>query len=453
MRATTLAALTYATGGSAKPVVDDEKPPEIGPTFRSGLHYLVPVAVLVWCLLVERLSPGLSAFWATLLMIFVTITQHPLRALISRQGDFASAARQGLRDFAEGLAKGARNMIHIGVATAAAGIIVGTVTLTGIGLVMTEFVEFISGGNLILILLFTALISLVLGMGLPTTANYIVVSSLMAPVIVALGAQHGLIVPLVAVHMFVFYFGILADDTPPVGLAAYAAAAIAHGDPIRTGIQGFIYDIRTAILPFAFIFNTELLLIGIVHWWEGVLTGVGALTAMLVFAAATQGYFVCKSRVWESIALLLAVFTLLRPGYWMDMIVPPWETVEPIRIVRIAESLPADADLHLHIEGENFDGDFVRLIAVLPLGPAGSGLERLGHGGIAVRLEPEDEVYVDAVTFGSAAERFGIDFDWRITAIALAVEQPSKQLMFLPAVLLIGLIAAVQYFRRPQTEG
>ena len=130
-------------------------------------------------------------------------------------------------------------MIGIGVATATAGIIVGSVTLTGIGLVMTEFVEFVSGGNLMLMLLFTAFICLILGMGLPTTANYIVVSTLMAPVIVTLGAQNGLIVPLIAVHMFVFYFGILADDTPPVGLAAFAASAIAQSDPIKTGIQGF----------------------------------------------------------------------------------------------------------------------------------------------------------------------------------------------------------------------
>ncbi len=166
-------------------------------------------------------------------------------------------------DLLEGLVTGSRNMIGIGVATAAAGIVVGTVTLTGIGLVMTEFVEFISGGNIILMLIFTAVISLILGMGLPTTANYIVVSTLMAPVIVTLGAQSGLIVPLIAVHLFVFYFGILADDTPPVGLAAFAAAAIARSDPIKTGIQGFTYDIRTAILPFMFIFNTELLLIDI----------------------------------------------------------------------------------------------------------------------------------------------------------------------------------------------
>jgi TRAP-type uncharacterized transport system fused permease subunit len=140
-------------------------------------------------------------------------------------------------------------MIGIGVATSAAGIVVGTVTLTGIGLVMTEFVEFISGGNLMLILLFTAVISLILGMGLPTTANYIVVSTLMAPVIVELGAQNGLIVPLIAVHLFVFYFGILADDTPPVGPGRLCGRGHIRGRPIRTGIQGFTYDIRTACCP------------------------------------------------------------------------------------------------------------------------------------------------------------------------------------------------------------
>ena len=153
-------------------------------------------------------------------------------------------------------------MIGIGVATAAAGIIVGTVSLTGIGLVMTEVVELISGGNLMIMLLLVAFISLILGMGLPTTANYIVVSTLMAPVVVELGAQSGLLVPLIAVHMFVFYFGLMADVTPPVGLASFAAAAIARTDPIKTGVTAFFYSMRTAILPFLFIFNTQLLLIG-----------------------------------------------------------------------------------------------------------------------------------------------------------------------------------------------
>ena len=173
-------------------------------------------------------------------MLFILTTQRPLKVFFRKSGDLEKEFINGFRNLMDGLIFGARNMIGIGVATATAGIIVGTVTLTGIGLVMTEFVEFISGGNLMLILLFTALICLLLGMGLPTTANYIVVSTLMAPVIVTLGAQNGLIVPLIAVHMFVFYFGILADDTPPVGLAAFAASAIAQSDPIKTGIQGFL---------------------------------------------------------------------------------------------------------------------------------------------------------------------------------------------------------------------
>ncbi len=160
-------------------------------------------------------------------------------------------------------------MTSVGIATATAGIIVGTVALTGIGLVMTEIVETVSGGNLMVMLVLTALICLILGMGMPTTANYVVVATLMAPVLVELAAQNDLAVPLVAVHMFVFYFGLMADVTPPVGLAAYAAAAISGADPIKTGMQGFRYEIRTGLLPFIFIFNTELLLIdvgGVAHF-------------------------------------------------------------------------------------------------------------------------------------------------------------------------------------------
>ena len=192
--------------------------PEVGPTVKVGLHFLLPVVVLVWALMVERLSPGLSAFYATMLMIVILITQRPIMAFFRGTGALGQAFQVGLVDLRDGLAAGARNMIGIGVATAAAGIIVGTVTLTGVGLKMTEFVEFISAGQLMLMLIFTAVISLILGMGLPTTANYIVVSTLMAPVVVELGAQNGLIVPLIAVHLFVFYFGIMADVTPPVGL-------------------------------------------------------------------------------------------------------------------------------------------------------------------------------------------------------------------------------------------
>ena len=347
------------------------KLPETAPTVKSGLHFLLPVVVLIWCLMIERLSPGLSAFWATAFMIFILLTQRPMIALF-RKTDIVAAVRQGGLELIDGLATGARNMIGIGIATAAAGIIVGTVSLTGIGLIMTEFVEFISAGNLMLMLIFTAVISLILGMGLPTTANYIVVSTLMAPVIVELGAQSGLLVPLIAVHLFVFYFGIMADVTPPVGLASFAAAAISGADPIKTGLVSFYYSMRTAILPFIFIFNTELLLINIGGPLHLILTVSAAVIAMLVFAASTQGYFLVRSRLWESVALALVAFTLLRPGFWMDMIYPPLERIDPKQIVEVVDDKPADAMLRVVVEGLTLDGKEVSKTVRPPAaGPTG----------------------------------------------------------------------------------
>ncbi len=416
--------------------------PETGPTVKSGLHFLLPIVVLMWCLVVERFSPGLSAFWATLFMIFIVLTQRPLIALF-RGSDSGNSLKQGFDDCIDGLVTGARNMIGIGVATAAAGIIVGTITLTGIGQVMIEFVELISGGNLILALIFTAAICIVLGMGLPTTANYIVVSSLMAPVVVALGASNGLIVPLIAVHMFVFYFGILADDTPPVGLAAFAAAAIAKSDPIKTGIQGFMYDIRTGILPFLFIFNTQLLLIGIGSWIELIIVIVSATMAMLLFAAATQGYWLTRSRIWESAAILLVAFTLFRPGYWWDKVYEPMHELAATEISATAEKVAVDGDLQMTVAGENVDGKFVEKAVLLPLGPAGSGADRLSHAGLELR-EEGGKILVDNVVFGSAAQTAGIDFDWEVINIKVEAERPPKQLMFIPALILLALIAALQ---------
>jgi TRAP transporter 4TM/12TM fusion protein len=418
-----------------------------GPTVKSGLYFLLPVVVLVWCLTVERFSPGLSAFWATVFMLFIVVTQRPLTAFFRGRGDLGHTVRQGLDELVNGLVSGARNMIGIGVATAAAGVVVGTVTLTGIGLVMTEFVEFISGGNLILILIFTAMISLLLGMGLPTTANYIVVSTLMAPVIVTLGTQAGLVVPLIAVHMFVFYFGILADDTPPVGLAAFAAAAVARSDPIRTGIQGFTYDIRTAILPFMFIFNTQLLLIGIGNAFELVLVIATAIMAMLLFAAATQGFMLVRNRIWETLALLLITFTLFRPGFWWDEIFPPLQTVEASRIAEVAGGMPAGAQLRMQAAGETLEGEYVTRLVMLPLGTEGDGTERLAEAGLEVR-EEEGKVLIDNLVFGSPAEQLGLDFDWEIQGLQLEADRPSKHWMILPALGLFGLVLWSQRRRR-----
>jgi len=426
--------------------------PQPGPTIKSGLFFLLPVAVLIWCLTVERFSPGLSAFWATMFMVFIVVTQRPALAFLRGQGHLAAAIHDGFSDLLQGLVSGGRNMVGIGVATAAAGIVVGTVTLTGIGLVMTEFVDLVSGGFLVPALLFTALICLILGMGLPTTANYIVVSTLMAPVLVAIGGENGLVLPLIAVHLFVFYFGILADDTPPVGLAAYAAAAISRGDPIRTGIQGFTYDIRTAVLPFMFIFNTQLLMIGIDHWWELVLTVLSAVTAILLFAAATQGYFLVRNRIWETLLLLLVSFTLFRPGYWMDQLYPPLKLAQAASVMEIAEGMPDGASIRLMMEGETLEGNQVAVSVELPLGLAGPGSERLESAGLELR-EEEGRILVDNVIWNSAAQLAKIDFDWEIKAIELPLEQPEKYWMYLPALILLGGIISVQKRRRKPLLG
>ncbi|RMD64977.1 MAG: TRAP transporter fused permease subunit [Alphaproteobacteria bacterium] len=427
--------------------------PEPGPTIKAGLYYLLPVVVLVWCLTVERLSPGLSALYATLFMLFVLLTQHALKSIFRKTGeDLVTCLRRGFSEALEGMVAGSRNMIGIGVATAAAGIVVGTITLTGVGLVMAELVEFISGGQILLMLIFTAVLSLILGMGLPTTANYIVVSSLMAPVIVTVGAEHGLIVPLVAVHMFVFYFGILADDTPPVAMAGFAAAAISGGDPIRTGIQGFIYDMRTAILPFLFIFNTELLLIGVNTWYHLLITVVTAILAMLLFAAATQGYFLTRSRVWESAALLLIAFTMFRPGFWMDQIYPPLESVPATNIYEIAESMPPEAQIRIQVRGEDLEGNKIDKVVMLPLGPKGiPGKERLMEAGLELRFE-DGKAYVDNVVFGSPAERQKIDFDFEIASVQKKADRPPKQLFYIPALLLLALVIVIQRRRQAREE-
>ena len=424
--------------------------PEVAATVKTGLYYLLPVVVLVWCLTVERFSPQLSAFWATVFMIFIVLTQRPLLNFFRRQGAVGSSIYEGWQELLHALASGGRNMVGIGVATATAGIVVGTVTLTGIGLIMTEFVEFISGGHLMLMLIFTALISLLLGMGLPTTANYIVVSTLMAPVIVTLGAEHGLLVPLIAVHLFVFYFGILADDTPPVGLAAYAAAAISGADPIRTGIQGFAYDIRTAVLPFMFIFNTQLLLIGLSGPVDLIITVVSAIVAILIFAAATQGYWLTRSYKWESALLILIAFTLFRPGFWWDRIYPPYDEAPGAEIVQQLEVLASDPEVEyveLQASGMSLTGDLRSTWMKLPLEDGASPEERLMNMGIDGA--PEGEGYrVDMVGFDSPAQKAGIDFGWTIDAIRVPNERPPRELVYLPAIALLLFMAWLQLRRR-----
>jgi TRAP transporter 4TM/12TM fusion protein len=427
--------------------------PEFGPTFRTGLHYILPIVVLVWFLMIERKSPGLSAFWASALMLVILITQRPLKAMFRKSEDAAAAFRLGWADMIDGMIAGARNMIGIGVATAAAGIIVGTVTLTGIGQVMTEFVEVLSGGNLIIMLILVAIISLILGMGLPTTANYIVVSSLMAGVVVELGAANGLIVPLIAVHMFVFYFGIMADVTPPVGLASFAAAAVSGGDPIKTGFTAFFYSLRTVMLPFLFIFNTDLLLIN-VGIADGIAVFIVATIGMLIFAAGTQGFFIARSKLWESVALILIAFTLFRPGFWLDQVQAPFVSADPKNLEQIAGAQDSGAELRIFVSGQNASGEDVETTVVLPLGATGDGAKRLEAAGIKIIQKDgktiiDDVVQADTKGKPTAAGTAKLEFDMVILSAEVPQDRMAKQIFYIPAIILLVLVWMIQRRRRP----
>ena len=442
-----LGLLKIAASNAPLSAEDPDQPltelPNTRAVLLSGLHFLLPVVVLVWCLMVERLSPGLSAFWGTVMLVIILLTQRPLLNWLRTDGkhDYGSA-RDGLVDLKEGLVAGARNMIGIGIATATAGIIVGAVSQTGVGLVLADLVEMLSMGNLLLMLFLTALLSLILGMGLPTTANYIVVSSLLAPVVVTLGQQNGLIVPLIAVHLFVFYFGIMADVTPPVGLASFAAAAVSKGDPIKTGITAFYYSLRTAALPFLFIFNTDLLLID-VDFAHGVLIFVVATVAMLIFAAATQGWFLVKSRWYENVLLLLVAFTLFRPGFWMDMVHDPYRETPPAQLAQTLGEVEAESTLRLRIQGEDAVGK-LRQSTVLLAVPAGAdGEERLASLGLAL-YEQDGKTLIDNVTFGSPAAAAGMEFDQEILSVKAPTERWHKELMWIPGFLLFGAVVWLQ---------
>ncbi|MGL5006610.1 MAG: TRAP transporter permease [Plesiomonas sp.] len=448
-----LIAITYigllkiAASNEPLAVEDPDKPlnqlPKTRAVLLSGLHFLLPVVVLVWCLMIERLSPGLSAFWGSVILMIILLTQRPLLNMLRRDNRHCYGRFiDGVIDLREGLIAGARNMIGIGIATATAGIIVGAVSQTGVGLVLADLVELLSMGNLLLMLLLTAVLSLILGMGLPTTANYIVVSSLLAPVVVALGQQNGLIVPLIAVHLFVFYFGIMADVTPPVGLASFAAAAVSKGDPIKTGITAFYYSLRTAALPFLFIFNTDLLLIN-VDFAHGVLIFIVATLAMLIFAAATQGYFLTKSRWYETILLLLVAFTLFRPDFWLDRVSDPYQTTPPAELSQTLGLVDENSTLRLELQGEDAVGKPRQFTVLLTVPDGASGEERLEKLGISTYQE-DNITRIDTVTFGSPAATAGIEFDQTLLQIRTPTTRIPKEIMWIPAFILFIFIIQLQ---------
>ncbi len=331
-------------------------------------------------------------------------------------------------------------MIGIGVATATAGVIVGAITLTGLGLRMTEFVEFVSQGNVIAMLLFIAFVCLVLGLGVPTTANYVLVATLMAPVVVELGAQSGLVIPLIAVHLFVFYYGIMGDITPPVGLATFAAAAISGENAIETGIQGSLYALRTVILPFIWIFNPQLLLIDIDSVPELISVIVASTVAMLIFAAVTMNWFRIKNRLWETLLLAAACVLLFRPDFFMDFLAPEYAHLPAAKAVEVAKDLPDGGRLVMVIKGSTIEGDDVVKTVAVRLGPAGDdGRKRLAEAGLTL-TSLGDATQISGVKFGSRAKKSGFEQGWDVARIEVPSGRATPHWFYLPALALIALV-------------
>jgi TRAP transporter 4TM/12TM fusion protein len=421
--------------------------PPLGKTFTSGLHYLVPIVVLVYLLMVERWTAGTAVFYSIMLLMAIIIGERLWHQIKSGAGNFGTALKEGFGEIYGGLIAGARNMVGIAIAVAAAGIIVGAVGSTGLNNALVGVIEAISGGNVYILLGLTAVLSLILGMGLPTTANYLVVASLLAGVLVELGTASGLVLPLIAVHLFVFYFGILADDTPPVCLAAFAAAAISRADPIKTGIQGFYYDIRTAILPFIFIFNPELLLVGVTSVWQGLMIFAMTLLALFSFSSLTQGWIIIKTTIIESILLIVVVVCLFRPDFVMNQFFPKFNTFDTGKFVSGEASATPGYSVRFHLTRSTEYGDRFKLYRVFTPDMQNRSIEaRYG-----IQMAPADDGRYEVTNLArdGLAGQVGIKVGDFITEVDQElVGQPPKELIYPVGLGFIAVILGLQLFRR-----
>jgi TRAP transporter 4TM/12TM fusion protein len=302
-----------------KPLPKDEVPSAIR-TFTHGFYYLIPLGVLIYLLVIQLWTPLTAAFWSIMVTLGINVVKNLVIGYATESISLKTTGKTSvltLSQILEGMEMGARNMIGIAAATACCGIIIGVVTLTGLGLKMTILIVTLAQGKLYLTLIFAVFASIILGMGLPTTATYIMMAAMTAPAIVEVGVPIG--VPVIAAHLFVFYYGIVADDTPPVGLCAYAAAGIAKSDPIRTGWNSFKLDASAFTLPFMYLYNTQLLMINTTAG-ELIWVCISAIIGMYCFSSFIQGYFFTRTRWYERISLLAFALLLIKPGIYTDIV-------------------------------------------------------------------------------------------------------------------------------------
>ena len=427
-----------------KGLPEDQIPP-LGKTFLSGIHFLIPIFILVYLLLVERWTAASAVFYSILSLFLIIIVKEVLTAIQLNEG-FLNGLRGGYNKVITGLEKGALNMISVAIAIATAGIIVGAVASTGLSNNLIVIVEAISGGNVITLLLLTAVLCIILGMGLPTTANYLVVAALMAQVVVEVGSASGYVFPLIAIHLYVFYYGLMADVTPPVGLASYAAAAISKADPIKTGVQAFWYSLRTGILPIVFIFNPELLLIGIENFWHGITVVLTSLAAILIFTAATQGWFVNKLKWYEIVVFLLISMSLFRPGYILDKFYPKFErqSLQADKIINL--QFNPDKEVHIKVTRRTEYGDRYKLFVI----KKDSFIKKYNLEEYGINLvNKEGRLTVDTLKWNGLAKKAGIETDDVITEFKIEnLDRPNKAIIYPFSFLLIFIFGYNNYRRK-----
>ena len=427
-----------------KGLPESEIPP-LGETFLKGVHFLIPIFILIYLLLIERWTAASSVFYSILSLIVIILIREIIAAKKNNLG-LLGGIKLGINEIVAGLEKGAINMISVAIAIATAGIIVGAVASTGLSNNLIVIVEAISGGNVIVLLALTAVLCMVLGMGLPTTANYLVVAALMSQVVVEVGGASGYAFPLIAVHLYVFYFGLMADVTPPVGLASYAAAAISRADPIKTGIQAFWYELRTAILPIVFIFNNELILIGIKNFWHGLMVISTSLIAILVFTAAMQGWFIKKLKWFEIIAFLLISMSLFRPGFILDKVYPKFNYTD-LNVQKIDKQvLEFDREVHIKVTRRTEYGDRYRLFVI----NRNSFEENyfLKEYGIDL-IDDEGRITVDMLKWNGLARKGGFETGDVITEFKVEnLDRPNKSIIYPFSLMLLFIFGYLNYRRK-----
>ena len=419
--------------------------PPLGKTFIGGIHFLIPIFILIYLLLIQRWTAASSVFYSILSLMLIILVKEVLDS--KKDGlNYLNGFYKGINKVIAGLEKGAINMISVAIAIATAGIIVGSVASTGLSNNLIIIVEAISGGNVIILLSLTAVLCIILGMGLPTTANYLVVAALMAHVVVEVGNASGYIFPLIAVHLYVFYYGLMADITPPVGLASYAAAAISRADPIKTGIQAFWYSLRTGILPIVFIFNNELLLIGIENVWHALVVITTSLIAILVFTAATQGWFVNKLRWYEIIIFILISLSLFRPDYILDKFYPKYEYAQ-LQITNLQfVNLKPGRDVYIKITRRTGYGDRYKLFLI----NKSSFEENYSLKDYGVNLvDKEGRITIDTLKWNGLAKKSGVETGDVISELRIEnLNRPNKTIVYPFALSILFIFGYLNYRRK-----